>query len=253
VSEHGDYVYSNRGWWTDQARVYAEVAPRNWASEPRWGVWGIPESEAGVLPDVAGLDVVELGCGTGYVSAWLLRRGARFVVGLDPTPAQLWTAREMQAQYSLPFPLVEGDAELAPFADASFDVAISEYGAAIWCDPYRWIPEAARLLRAGGRLVFLGNSVLLMLCLPDAEDGRAGDVLVRPQRGMHRFDWPDDPGIEFHIPHGDMLRLLRASGFEVENLIELYPPAGATTRYPFVDAEWAARWPTEDVWVARRR
>jgi SAM-dependent methyltransferase len=252
VSAHGEYVYSNREWWTGQAASYADVAPRNWAGEPRWGVWGIPETEAGVLPDVAGLDVIELGCGTAYVSAWLRRRGARFVVGVDPTPAQLKTARAMQAAYSLPFPLVEGDAELAPFAEASFDVAISEYGAAIWCDPYRWIPEAARLLRPGGRLVFLGNSALLMLCLPDDEDGRAADRLVRPQRGMHRFDWPDDPGVEFHLPHGDMLRLLRTTGFEVENLIELYPPAGATTRYPYVDAEWAARWPTEDAWVARR-
>src|SRR5262249_9536192 len=156
MTGHGDHVYSNREWWTSRADFYAEVAPRNWAGEPRWGVWGIPETEAGVLPDVNGLDVIELGCGTAYVSAWLLRRGARFVVGLDPTPAQLQTARAMQAAHSLPFPLVEGDAELTPFADASFDVAFSEYGAAIWCDPYKWIPEAARLLRPGGRLVFLG-------------------------------------------------------------------------------------------------
>jgi SAM-dependent methyltransferase len=182
-----------------------------------------------------------------------VRRGARFVAGLDPTPAQLRTAREMQATYSLSFPLVEGDAEMAPFADASFDLAFSEYGAAIWCDPYRWIPEAARLLRPGGRLVFLGNSALVMLCVPDVEEELATDRLLRPQRGMHRFEWPDDPGIEFHLAHGDMIRLLRASGFEVENLIELYPPAGSTTRYPYVDIDWAARWPCEEVWMARRR
>jgi SAM-dependent methyltransferase len=253
MTGHGDHVYSNREWWTAMAAFYAEVAPRNWAGEPRWGVWGIPEAEAGVLPDVTGLAVVELGCGTAYVSAWLLRRGARFVVGLDPTPAQLQTAREMQAAHSLAFPLVEGDAELAPFADGSFDVAFSEYGAAIWCDPYRWIPEAARLLRPGGRLVFLGDSALIMLCVPDVGEEPATDRLLRPQRGMHRFEWPDDPGIEFHLAHGDMLRLLRASGFEVENLIELYPPARSTTRYPYVDADWAARWPAEEVWVARRR
>ncbi len=55
-----------------------------------------------------------------------------------------------------------------PLPDASFDLAISEYGAAIWADPYRWIPEAARLLRPGGDLIFLGNSVLVMLAVPDA-------------------------------------------------------------------------------------
>ena len=57
-----------------------------------------------------------------------------------------------------------------PLPDASFDFAISEYGASIWCDPYEWIPEAARLLRPGGRLVFLVNAPLIMLCGPDDED-----------------------------------------------------------------------------------
>ena len=37
-------------------------------------------------------------------------------------------------------------------ADASFDLVVSEYGASVWCDPERWIAEAARLLRRGGRL-----------------------------------------------------------------------------------------------------
>jgi SAM-dependent methyltransferase len=119
-----------------------------------WGLWAVPESELRVLGDVAGLDVVELGCGTAYVSAWLARRGAR-PVGVDPTPAQLETARAMQAEFGLEFPLYEAAAEDVPLADASFDLAVSEYGASIWADPYRWVPEAARLLRGGGRLVFL--------------------------------------------------------------------------------------------------
>jgi SAM-dependent methyltransferase len=59
---------------------------------------------------------------------------------------------------------------LAPFADARFDLAISEYGASIGCDPYAWIPEAARLLRPGGQLIFLVNSALLMLAVPLRQD-----------------------------------------------------------------------------------
>ena len=54
-----------------------------------------------------------------------------------------------------------------PLRDKSFDLVISEYGASIWCDPYKWIPEAARLLRSGGELVFLRNSTLSMVCMPD--------------------------------------------------------------------------------------
>jgi hypothetical protein len=70
---------------------------------------------------------------------------------------------------------------------------------------------------------------------------------------MHRLEWDDDESVEFHLNHGDWIRLLRGSGFDVEDLIELRPSAGATTRYPWVTLDWARRWPSEEVWVARRR
>ena len=249
-----DHVVSNRAFWASEAAAYVAPARRNWAtSEPSWGIWGVPESEARILPDVAGLDTIELGCGTAYVSAWLARRGAR-PVGVDITPEQLATARELQREHGLAFPLLEANAEAVPLPDASFDLAISEYGAAIWCDPYRWIPEAARLLRPGGRLIFLGNSTLLMLCSPEEGELPVGDRLLRPQfGGLGRFDWADESSVEFHLGHGDMIRLLRTSGFDIEDLVELQAPEGATTRYPYVTPEWARRWPAEEVWIARRR
>jgi SAM-dependent methyltransferase len=200
---------------------------------------------------VAGADVIELGCGTGYVSAWLARRGAR-PVGIDNSEAQLETAKRFQREFGLEFPLLHGNAEEVPFPDRSFDLAISEYGASIWCDPYRWIPEAARLLRSAGRLIFLGNGALAMLCVPDDENLSATDRLLRPYFGMHRFEWPDDDSVEFHLPHGDMIGLLRRSGFEVEELIELRPPDGSSTRYPWVTLDWAQKWPCEEAWKARK-
>jgi len=112
-------------------------------------------------------DVVELGCGTAYVGAWLKRRGARRVVGVDITPAQLESARRVNIKTGLGLELVEANAEATGLPGASFDLAISEYGASIWCDPYKWIPEAARLLRSNGELVFLRNSTLSILCMPD--------------------------------------------------------------------------------------
>jgi SAM-dependent methyltransferase len=248
-----DHVARNRAYWNKQAADYVETGRRNWSSEPHWGMFHIPDSEAHVLPDVDGLDVIELGCGTAYVSAWLARRGAR-VVGIDGSEAQLATARTLQAEHGLHFPLLFGDAEEVPFPDASFDLAISEYGAAIWCDPYRWIPEAARLLRPGGRLIFLGNSTLMTLTVPDTEaEGPADATLKRDYFSMHRFEWPDSDGVEFHLGYGDWIRLLRRCGFEVEDLIELRPAESATTRYPHVTVDWARRWPAEEVWVARRR
>jgi SAM-dependent methyltransferase len=248
-----EHVVRNRARWDAWAEDYVEPGRRGWArDEPRWGIWGVPEDHVGMLPpDVAGLDAIELGCGTAYVSAWLARRGAR-PVGIDNSEAQLATARSLQQEFGLAFPLLHGNAENVPYPDQSFDLAISEYGASIWCDPYKWIPEAARLLRPGGRLIFLANGVLLMLCAFDDANIPASDRLLRPYFGMHRFEWPDDDAVEFHLPHGEMIGLLRRCGFEVEELIEIRPPDGSTTRYAYVTLDWAQRWPGEEVWKARK-
>ena len=156
MSDFPEHVRRNRELWDDWARTYAAPGEAGWAQEtPTWGIWGVPESEVGLLPaDLAGVDAIELGCGTAYISAWLARRGAR-VVGIDNSQVQLSNARRFQREFGLDFPLIHADAERVPLADESFDLAISEYGACLWCDPYRWIPEAARLLRPGGRLIFL--------------------------------------------------------------------------------------------------
>ena len=246
-----DYLERNRAQWNTWAEKYVEPGRRSWSGEPTWGIWAIPDAEVRVLPDARGRRTLELGCGTGYVSSWLARRGAR-AVGIDNSPQQLETARGFQREFDLRFPLVLGAAEALPFPDASFDVAISEYGASIWSDPYLWIPEAARVLRPGGELVFLVNGTLLMLCQPDYESEPATPTLLRDYFGMHRFEWPDDDSVEFHLGYGDWIRLLRTNGFEVEDLVELRPPEDAETRYPYVTAEWARRWPSEEVWKARR-
>jgi SAM-dependent methyltransferase len=256
LSDRTEHARVNERSWTKTAPSYVAPAERAWASrEASWGIWGVGESDVRALEGITleGADAIELGCGTAYWSAWLARLGAR-PVGVDVTEAQLATARRLQAEHGLTFPVIHASAEAVPLPDASFDLVLSEYGASIWCDPYLWIPEAARLLRAGGRLVFLGNGSILMLCVPDAEDEAAGPTLLREYFGMHRFDWPDDdpPSVEFHLGYGDWIRVLRANGFEVENLIEVRPPEEATSRYPFVTLEWARRWPSEEIWIARR-
>ena len=249
-----EYVQRNRGYWDTLADRYNVEGKRAWSTdEPYWGIWGLPETYVHFLPDdVNGLDVIELGCGTAYVSAWLARRGAK-PVGIDNSPRQLESAREFQQEFGLEFPLMLGNAETVPLPDASFDFAISEYGAALWADPFKWIPEAARLLRPGGRLAFLTNATLLMLCVPDLEaDGAATDKLLRPYFGMHRNEWPDSDSVEFHIPHGEWIHLLHANGFVVDDLIELRPNEDAQTHYEFVTVDWARKWPSEEVWKAHK-
>jgi SAM-dependent methyltransferase len=245
-----DHVEENRRYWGAQAADYVEAARRNWASdEPSWGIWDIPESSVGVVGDVDGLDVIELGCGTAYWSAWLARRGAR-PVGIDITPEQLATARELQAEHGVDFPLIEGSAEAVPLPDASFDLAFSEYGASLWCEPEAWLAEAARLLRPGGRLIFLTNHPLLMLTVP-ADEGASTRQLERPLFGMRRMEWSEG-GVEFHLPHGEMIRVLGEAGFVVESLHELQAPEDGDTRFDFVDLDWARSWPCEEIWSAQR-
>ncbi len=245
-------VALNRDLWTlVNAQFTDEDARRAWSRQTvTWGLFEVPEQQVGVLGDVAGLDVLELGCGTAYFSAWLCRQGAR-PVGVDLTPAQLVTAARCQQHFGLTFPLIEADAADVPLPDAGFDLVVSEYGASVWCDPERWIPEAARLLRPGGRLVFLTNSVLVTLCVPES-DGTAQQYLQRGQRCAYRVQWPGG-GVEFHPGHGQWVRTLRASGFEVEALHELFAPddAGNHAYYEIATADWARQWPVEDLWAAR--
>jgi SAM-dependent methyltransferase len=255
VNELVDHVGKNRAHWDALAVDYAAAGRRAWAqTEPSWGIWGVPDSDLHVLPDVAGSDVVELGCGTAYFSSWLARRGAR-VVGIDNSSQQLASAKRYQREFDLHFPLIQANAEEAPLADSGFDLAISEYGASLWCDPYLWVPEAARLLRPGGRLIFLTNGTVAVLTFPELEaDGPAGTTLLRDYFGLHRIQWPDTAGIEFHLGYGDWIRLLRANGFEVEDMVEVRPPEGAVTNYPEIATlEWSRRWPCEEIWKARKR
>ena len=241
-------------WTRTNAEYTDEAAALAWAQEEiTWGMFGVPETALGVLGDVAGLDVVELGCGTAYFSAWLAKRGAR-PVAVDPTPAQLETARRLQAETGIEFPLVEAPGESVPLEDDAFDLALSEHGAATWADPYEWIPEAARLLRPEGRLVFMHATPLATICFADDDSGIT-TTLQRPYFGLHRLEWPDADGIEFQLTHGEWVAVLRDAGLEVEALVEVRAPDDAETHpyYSHVPAEWARQWPNEEIWVARKR
>ena len=196
---------------------------------------------------------IELGCGTGYVSAWLARRGAH-VVGIDNSEQQLATAARLAAEHGVPLTLHHGNAESVPYPDRSFDFAISEYGAAIWCDPHVWIPEAKRILRPGGDLVFLGHSPLSVICTPLSGEA-CEEKLHRSYFGLHQLDWREDEvdpgGIEFNLSFSGWLDLFRDTGFEVVNFHELQAPKGSPDRYQ-IPGQWAESWPAEQVWHLRR-
>lgn len=252
------HVAANRAYWDGKAADYAAAGSKAWSSAvPYWGIWGVPNDGLPLLPEsMEGLDAIELGCGTGYVSAWMARRGAR-VVAVDNSAEQLATARRLQSEHGLQFPLIHGNAESVPRPDGSFDFAISEYGASIWADPHRWIPEAWRLLRPGGRLVFLGHTALAMVCSPADGSLPITEHLERPWFGLHRFDWSDaldDPGgVEFALNPGDWFALFREVGFAVDDLREVQAPSPDLPDHSWVTAAWGHRFPVEQVWFLTKR
>jgi SAM-dependent methyltransferase len=212
-------------------------------------VWQIAESELQVLGDVDGKDVLELGCGAALWSISLAKLGAR-PVGLDVSARQLQHARREQAAAGIEFPLVEASAEDVPLDDESFDIVFCDHGAFTFADPRALVPECARLLREGGLLAFNKVSPLYDLFY-DVENDDVSDRLHNDYFSLERFEGADS--VDFQLPYGEWIRLFRANGFEVEDLIEIQaPPDGATT-YDLVSLDWARRWPAENIWKARRR
>ena len=208
-----------------------------------------PESELRVLGDVAGKDMLEFGCGAAQWSIALAQAGAR-PVGLDLSARQLEHARRLMAEAGVDFPLVQASAEAVPLPDASFDIVFCDHGAMTFADPYRTVPEVARLLRPGGLFAFNHHSPIEAICwAPDAE--HAGDRLGLDYFGMHASTTATRS--YFQLPYGEWIRLFRANGFMVEDLIEPRPPADATSTYRTADElAWARRWPSECIWRLRR-
>jgi SAM-dependent methyltransferase len=247
-----DYIRRNRTAWELWAPGLAARGRDDWKRELCWGLWSTPEAALRLLDGIAPyIDVVELGAGAGAISAALARRDLR-PVAVDFSRHQIEIAHRLQSEFDQPFPLVHANVEQVPFDLESFDLAISEYGASLWCDPRRWLPEAHRLLRPNGRLIFIANSAMLMACTPP-DGGVAHEQLVRPSFGGRRVEFAQDGTVEFHLSHGSWIRMLRAAGFDVEDLLEVRPQSKATPRYEFASLEWARKWPSEEIWIVRKR
>jgi ubiquinone/menaquinone biosynthesis C-methylase UbiE len=247
-----DHARANRATWDAWAEEYQrenDAFIRH--DDLRWGMWQLPESELRVLDDLAGKDVLELGCGAGQFGVVLAREGAR-LVGIDNSAKQLEYARATLADAGLDVELVHGSAESLPFADASFDAIVADHGANRFADPYLWVPEAVRVLRPGGQLAFCGGTPFEVVCFNEPAD--TWDTrLHRDWFGMHRHEYADDSGIEFELSYGDWIALFRDHGLTVEALLETRPPEGARSTYRNeAETAWARRWPMEQIWKLRK-
>jgi SAM-dependent methyltransferase len=240
-------VAKNRAFWDKESNEYQR---RNAAHidhpDTRWGLWQLPDSELGVLGEVAGKDVLELGCGAGQFGLTLARRGAR-MVGLDISARQLEHARANGVE----FPLVLGSAGAVPLPDESFDLVVADHGANRFVDPEAFVPEVARLLRSGGRFVFSGSTPFEAMCW-DEQTESLGTELLLDYFGLHRIEGDDH--VEFELGYGHWIRLFRANGLIVEDLVEVRPPEGVHSTYRSVEeSAWARRFPMEQIWSVRKQ
>ena len=214
-----------------------------------WGTGRVPESQLHVLGDITDRDVLELGCGAAQWSIGLAQAGGR-PVGLDTSVRQLEHAKRLMAESGVDFPLIHSSAEDVPLPDSSFDVVFCDHGAMTFGDPYRTVPEAARLLRPGGLFAFSHHSPIETICWEVGSEV-VGDRLVNDYFGMHRID--DGEDVIYQLPYGEWIRLFRANGFVVEDLIEPVPAPGATSSYRTQEElGWARRWPAESIWRLRK-
>ena len=250
TDSRADDVALNRALWAVVNERFTDAAADELWARPDavWGLFAIPEGELGVLGDVRGLDVLELACGTAY-AAWLAPGG--------PGP---WRSTSPASSWRRPAGCSAGSARCSRSAVRRraaaagrrlVDLVVSEHGAAAWCDPERWLPEVARLLRPGGRLVSSPTATWRRASRPTR--GWPRRRLLRGVRARLPRAVGRGRGCEFHPSHGDWVRLLRRSGFVVgaARALRAGRPHGPPF-YEIVSPHWASRWPAEELWVARR-
>jgi SAM-dependent methyltransferase len=213
-----------------------------------WGIWAIPEKDLRILGEVRDREVLELGCGAAQWSIALAGQGAH-VIGLDFSARQLQHARVAAEQAGGNIRFIHAYAESTPLADASVDIVFSDHGATSFADPYRVLPEVFRVLRPGGIFAFNVASVIATICRDYF--GQLGTALVRPYFGLNAVRY--DTVVEYALPYGAWVKLIREVGFELVDLIELRPDMGAMTSYTdYASLEWAQQWPVENIWKVRK-
>jgi SAM-dependent methyltransferase len=225
---------ASRAWWDADADDYqAEHGDFLGVADFRWCPEGVLEAEARLLGEVAGLRVLEVGCGSASSARWLTAQGA-FAVGVDLSAGMLGHARTGNAESGVRVPLVQASADELPFADGSFDAACSAFGAIPFvADSGAVLREVARVLRPGGRWVFAVTHPMRWI-FPD-DPGEDGLTVRQSYFDRTPYLEVDEDGratyVEHHRTLGDFVRQIRAAGMVLTDLIEPEWPDGH-------DREW---------------
>ncbi|GAA4355397.1 class I SAM-dependent methyltransferase [Angustibacter luteus] len=218
---------ANRSWWdAEAADYYAEHGSFLGDGRFVWGPEGLDEADAGLLGDVRGRRVLEVGAGAGQCSRWLAAQGAQ-PVAVDLSIGML--RQGVQIDPGTAVPMIQADACALPLADASVDVACSAYGAVPFvADAAALMREVARVLRPGGRWVF-STTHPVRWALPD-DPGEAGLVVRNSYFDRTPYVEEGEDGravyVEHHRTLGDRVRDLVGAGFVLDDVVEPEWPQG---------------------------
>lgn len=224
-----DDADAGHAWWDANAAEYlAEHGEFLGPADFCWCPEGVREADVGLLGDVSGRRVLEVGAGAAQCSRWLTGRGAR-VVATDVSGAMLGQGRRIDARLGTHVPLVQADARALPFAPATFDVVFTAFGALPFvADTGRVHAEVARVLVPGGRWVFAVTHPIRW-AFPDDPSDR-GLTATRSYFDRRPYVETDDAGrltyAEHHRTLGDHVADAAAAGFRLEALLEPEWPAG---------------------------
>jgi SAM-dependent methyltransferase len=234
----GETSRANRGWWDRNADEY-QLEHGAFLGDARftWCPEGLDEADARLLGDQAALHgarVLEIGAGAAQCSRWLADQGA-LPVALDLSFRQLQHARRIDEQLAGPsVPLVQADAAVLPFADESFDLACSAYGAVPFAaDTARLMREVHRVLRPGSRWVFSVTHPIRW-AFPD-EPGVEGLTATASYFDRTPYVEQDESGAAVYVEHhrtlGDRVREVTRAGFRLVDLVEPEWPEGLTSEW----------------------
>jgi SAM-dependent methyltransferase len=260
-----NYVGLNRDDWNRETERYQERHRDNLVGgDGLWGpVFGVPgEASLHILGEVAGKDILELGCGGGQWSVRLARHGAR-VIGQDISDAQVEYATRFAVEAQIEPPgqaeFRQGNAEdLREWADGSFDIVFSNFGAVGFVDIGRCFKEVARVLRPGGLFAYSWLSPFFD-CL--ADEGENQLEIVRPyfDRAPMTAEsrWPDGTittYVQFHHTFGDWQTALFEAGLLVTDIIELEPQRERWRESTWTNVPWykVSMIPSTTIWRARK-
>ncbi len=225
---------ANRRWWDADADDYhAEHGVFLGDADFVWCPERVREADVGLLGDVDGRRVLEVGAGSAPCARWLRTRGAQ-VVAFDLSAGMLRHARDAAQRTGVEVPLVQADAAALPFADGAFEIACSAFGAVPFvADAAAVMAEVARVLQPGGRWVFSVTHPMRWIFLDDP--GERGLLAVQSYFDRRPYVEVDADGVPAYVEHhrtlGDRVRDLVAAGFSLQDLIEPAWPAD-------LDATW---------------